>query len=528
MLTLNRPGRLRLAVPLDVQTHDGMAIESAFLEYEDRFGRPVRLYAARCVPPSSSRLPGVVHLPGGGQTVSPNDLVFLARQGFAAASFDWQIGNFPDHDPKRKSQWPQGVLGQGQAITRVEQAILPLAVEACGVTIDWLTAHAGVDPARVGVTGISWGGYLTWAVNAHEPRLKAAAPVFGCGGLWQHGRPAHSAARSEALAAWRSQWDALALAERQISPVAWVSSTNDFFGYHAAANALLDRLRVPHRRSCAPNNNHHVGPGESALVVAWLKHHLAGGPAVPEEPALRDDWTIVAKPGPAGDAAEEREIWWSARSDVPDDYRCWLRGVPSDPGLVERAFGRVRYRSGLTLDTPLRSFLARATVSEADELPDVWPSALDGTCSHWGLRSTQLHRTDVTVEPVSGEPARSRWTVDRPGGGAVAVSFRGPADPRWNRGAMEAVELHFDWAGGEARDLSVSGEFVLPDGRRGVGTRKLEPQSGAARTCVTVRIEELAGRPAGASWRDLMKIVVTGQCSGNRFIMGPMVRRRRG
>ncbi|MCX5662723.1 MAG: prolyl oligopeptidase family serine peptidase [Planctomycetota bacterium] len=531
MLNHNRPGTLRRAVPFDVQAHDGLSIETAFLEFEDRFGRPVRLYAARCFPPegaASGKLPLVVHQPGGGQTVFPSDLTFLARHGFAAASFDWQVGAF-DHDPKRKSLWPEGVRNQGEGIERVEQAILPLAIQSCGVVIDWMTQHPKVDADRVGVVGISWGGYLTWAVNAHETRLKAAVPVFGCGGLWEFGRPLHTASKGAALAAWRSQWDALALASRQISPVCWISSTNDFFGYHASANALLDQLAVPHRRSCDPNNNHHVGPGESALAVAWLKHYLAGGLAVANEPALRDDLAINAH-DTKDDPIVERQVWWTPVADVPDDYRCWLQSPLPDRSLVERAFGRVRYRSGITLDTPLRSFVADprslARSSAPAELPDTWPHALDGTCSHWGLRSTQLHRVDVNVAAAPGDPTRAQWEVARKDAGPVAVSFRGVADPRWNRGPIAAVEIHFDWQGATATALNISGEFVLPDGRRGTGTQAVTAEPGAGKACVAVRLEELKNRPAGATWADLKKIIVTGQITGNRFIMGPMVRRR--
>ena len=40
-----------------------------------------------------------------------------------------------------------------------------------------------VDPTRIGVTGISWGGYLTCIVAGVDPQLKVAVPVYGCGFL---------------------------------------------------------------------------------------------------------------------------------------------------------------------------------------------------------------------------------------------------------------------------------------------------------------------------------------------------------
>ena len=43
-----------------------------------------------------------------------------------------------------------------------------------------------VDQDRVGITGISWGGYLTCIVAGIDPRFKVAVPVYGCGFLGEN------------------------------------------------------------------------------------------------------------------------------------------------------------------------------------------------------------------------------------------------------------------------------------------------------------------------------------------------------
>ena len=40
-----------------------------------------------------------------------------------------------------------------------------------------------VDRSRIGITGISWGGYLTCIVAGLDDRLRVAVPVYGCGFL---------------------------------------------------------------------------------------------------------------------------------------------------------------------------------------------------------------------------------------------------------------------------------------------------------------------------------------------------------
>ena len=64
-----------------------------------------------------------------------------------------------------------------------------------------------MDRRRIGITGISWGGYLTCIVAGLDDRLKVAVPVYGCGFLgddsvWKAGSLAKMTPRgSRALAA---------------------------------------------------------------------------------------------------------------------------------------------------------------------------------------------------------------------------------------------------------------------------------------------------------------------------------------
>ena len=48
--------------------------------------------------------------------------------------------------------------------------------------IDWTAADGSVDPLRIHLTGISIGGYGSWALGAlHLERFAAIVPVCGCG-----------------------------------------------------------------------------------------------------------------------------------------------------------------------------------------------------------------------------------------------------------------------------------------------------------------------------------------------------------
>ena len=564
MTPINVPHALIDAQPFDTLPYEELSIESAFLSFDDEFGRCCRVYAARCFPlvnesNAGRLLPVVLPLPGGGQTIEHKDLAWWARHGFAAVQLDWQI-NATRSDPRRASEWPAGVVGQHAPFNAREQAVLPLAIKAAGVVYDWMCDHERVDAAKLGLTGISWGGFLTWAVNAYEPRVRAAAPVYGCGGLFTNRHGYFIGVESPMREMYRAEWDAVALLRRQLAPVCYLSSTNDFFGYHTIADALLNGIHGEKRRSSFPNNDHHLGPGEAALAVAWFRWLLEGGPAVPREPALRGDWSVSADE--SWDVAE-REVWWTP-SEGPDDMRCWLRGTP---GRVEHdarlAFGRVRYRNGVTLNTPTvgrdalvwrDGFVVRAAeeesgpsqeymlrpgvrhndkqqqIAEPSPLPlskgeGAWPVMTDGVTFGWGMRSTQFWGTDLHITPVEGDATRAEWRSERPGMGAIVVAFRGLADWRWRgENDFSAVTVEVDPLGAEVKDVNLSADFVFADSRRVSDTIAAPPQRVGDRLRWTVRLSDFPKRPADATWAQLRQFTISGWMLGNRFMLGPVVK----
>ncbi len=344
---LNRPGLLREVQLSDVRHEGGVFVTSAHLIFNSRDGRRCAVFAAISVPDGPGPHPLVVHAPGGGQTVAQDDLAFWVEKGFACAAFDWQVGLF-DHDPKRKSGWPAGVVLQSEPFSSTSQFIIPLAVLAVGVVIDWASSFPTVDRLRIGMTGISWGGYLTWVANAYEPRLKCAAPVYGCGGLFAEDRPGGPPRVSDEVAAlWQANWEPLSLAPRQLSPVCWISGTNDFFGLPKDADAIMAQLLVPHRRSHGPNLNHSLLPEDTETVVAWMRHYLAGGPALPEEP----QWMPGGLQVDRREEVESIEEWWTPSIGASEDF-CWWPGVALNDAQAK--LGRVRYRSGIALTTPIQ------------------------------------------------------------------------------------------------------------------------------------------------------------------------------
>ncbi len=88
-----------------------------------------------------------------------------------------------------------------------------------------------VDPQRTGVTGISWGGYLTCIVAGVDDRFKFAMPVYGCGFLrdnsvWKDSEFGKmTVAQSDR---WHQLWDPSQYLASATMPVIFLNGTNDF------------------------------------------------------------------------------------------------------------------------------------------------------------------------------------------------------------------------------------------------------------------------------------------------------------
>ena len=88
-----------------------------------------------------------------------------------------------------------------------------------------------VDADRIGLTGISWGGYLTCIVAGMDDRFKFAAPVYGCGFLGEDSVWRDSEFKKmepEKVARWLSLWDPSVYLPAAKMPMLWVDGTNDF------------------------------------------------------------------------------------------------------------------------------------------------------------------------------------------------------------------------------------------------------------------------------------------------------------
>ena len=124
----------------------------------------------------------------------------------------------------------------------------------------WLTARSDVDPARIGVWGGSWGGYLTALALARDSDLFAAGVDYH--GVHSLLRPVPNSLSPDAQAAARQlQWTSSPIADidRWRSPVLLIHGDDDRnvdFSQSLLLARELAARRIPYRELVFPNERH--------------------------------------------------------------------------------------------------------------------------------------------------------------------------------------------------------------------------------------------------------------------------------
>ncbi|MFM7160451.1 MAG: alpha/beta hydrolase family protein, partial [Planctomycetaceae bacterium] len=94
-----------------------------------------------------------------------------------------------------------------------------------------LAAQPGVDADRIGITGISWGGYLTCIAAGVDDRLRVAVPVYGCGFLHENSvwrEPRFDRMEPTQRDRWVKWFDPSQYLPHVRCPILFLNGTNDF------------------------------------------------------------------------------------------------------------------------------------------------------------------------------------------------------------------------------------------------------------------------------------------------------------
>jgi len=242
-------------------------------------GKPTRVFAYYAVPEKlSGKAPAMVLIHGGGGRAFAEWATLWAKRGYVAISMDLR-GNGPD-GKRHADAGPE--QGNREIFDNIKDGVRETwsyhAVAAVIRAVSLLSARPEVDPSRIGVTGISWGGYLTSMVSGLDDRLKVAIPVYGCGFIYQNSPWAAAIDRLPARAQWVENFDPSRYLGQGRMPMLWVNGTNDF-AYGVDNHQLSYRLPKGPRTLTVTIRMKHSHPDgwKPEEIGLFADQHLRGG-----------------------------------------------------------------------------------------------------------------------------------------------------------------------------------------------------------------------------------------------------------
>ncbi|MFN3652535.1 MAG: alpha/beta hydrolase family protein [Armatimonadota bacterium] len=318
-----------------------LSISEVYYAGEPWRGRPTRVFAyyARPAEPEEKKLPAMVLVHGGGGTAFAEWARLWAARGYAALAMDLAGKGpdgkpLPDGGPDQTDEWKFQRLKDG-----VQNAWPYQAVAAVIRGVSLLRARPEVDRSRIGITGISWGGYLTSIVMSLDDRLKAAVPVYGCGYLHENSVwvPILNALPEDERRTWIANFDPGSYLPRCKTPVLWMNGTNDFAYPLDSYQKSYRAVRGP-RWLCVTVKMPHSHPDGWARpeIGMFADMHLRPktlpftvSPASP--PVIRGEKVYTELVG--GATIRDGQIHWTTDLDKPWQQRDWKSARARTLGL---------------------------------------------------------------------------------------------------------------------------------------------------------------------------------------------------
>ena len=295
---LLQPAPKTFPAPADI-TNTANKVQSILLEGEMFEGRSTRIFAWYGLPKGASaaqKCPAMVLIHGGAGTAYAWWVELWNKRGYAAIAMD-TCGALPVREKDAKT-WkrsgvggPAGWGGFGEIDRPLKDQWTYHAVAAVIRANTFLRSLPEVDKQRVGVTGISWGGYLTCIVAGVDPRYGWAVPVYGCGfyGDDSEWTPLlkKMAARGEK---WLAQWDASVYLAEATCPMLWVSGTKDRFFKVPMLQKSAACAKGPQYFDIRETMVHGHNAGSAPEEILSFADYFAFGK--PLHPNITDHWAV--------------------------------------------------------------------------------------------------------------------------------------------------------------------------------------------------------------------------------------------
>jgi dienelactone hydrolase len=254
-------------------------LKDVYYEGEPYRGKPTRVFAYFAKPDGPGPFPGMVLVHGGGGTAFSEWALHWAKRGYAAISMNLAgrgpTGDLPDGGPDQSDTTKFRPFQASEANEMWTYHAVAAAIRAHSL----LAAQPCVDKNRIGLSGISWGGYLTCIIAGVDHRFKAAVPVYGCGFLhensvWKAG--ILDKMPNDLRDRWVRFFDPSQYLPDVRCPILFLNGTNDFAYPMDSYKKSYSLVKSPHSVSVQIRLPHgHIWT--YGIVDTFIDSYLRGG-----------------------------------------------------------------------------------------------------------------------------------------------------------------------------------------------------------------------------------------------------------
>lgn len=451
--------------PLDVRVvrqweKDGIVYRYVTFHIGTFKSKPARMAAFYGFPQGAGKLPGLLHLHGGGQRAFLHEVEFYAKRGYPCLSINWggrEMEEAHEGDPNtdwgavdptqsnvpgyfnlqpgdkyldpiespRNNNWYLLTLGARRGLTFFEQ-------------------QPEVDPDKLGVYGHSMGGNLTVYVAGSDDRLKAASPSVGGSGFRNEPWPLLPQQQKQLPNGDVKLFDATlgfeSYAPHITAPLLWLGATNDFHGI------MDDTYRtgelIPHKNvqyAFTPHMNHRFTPEFAVTRPLWFDQYLKGSFTFPQTPgsnlvlATEDHVPELLVMPDSSQAVAEVHIYYSV--DPDPQARFWRSAEAKRSGDIWTAKLPI-----LDVDQPLFAFANVVyPIKQSESEPHGRPtdrfaiSSMVHTATPADLKQAEVRATDETDVVIDDfvQGWRDWYTLSADNPHHWEFSTRKVTDPKW-------------------------------------------------------------------------------------------------
>lgn len=293
-------------------------------------------------PDADKDIPAMVLIHGGGGTAFKEWVTLWAKRGYAAIAID--LGGMDAYGKRL----PDGGPGQDSHLkfisidSPLHSQWIYHSVANIVLAHSLLGSLPGIDKNRIGVTGISWGGFLACIVAGLDHRFKLAIPVYGCGYIYENDGYFYQAEFRGMTPAqkekWINQYDPSRYLPNAHIPFLWVTGARDTYYQPSIFAKSYALVRQQSNFRILPRMTHgHLDGWLPQEIGVFADQYLLHGRPLPKITHIQLKANKITARVQTGIPLLMAGLSYTLQDSMPFEKRIWMTDTLPVTGTIIKA-----------------------------------------------------------------------------------------------------------------------------------------------------------------------------------------------